>query len=108
MLNRWMPWIATFALILTLTACAAGANTFTDVNDPETGELAGFWMGLWHGIILPITFIISLFSDTVGIYEQYNTGGWYDFGFAIGVLIFHGGGAAGAGRAGRRWRRNDD
>ena len=58
--------------------------------------MAGFWLGLWHGIIVPITFIISLFSDTVGIYEVHNNGGWYDFGFVIGALVFLGGSGAGA------------
>jgi hypothetical protein len=31
---------------------------------------AGFWGGLWHGIIAPITFIVSLFATGVSIYEQ--------------------------------------
>jgi len=46
---------------------------------------AGFWTGLWHGIICPLTFIVSLFDDDVAIYEINNNGGWYDFGFLIGV-----------------------
>ncbi len=46
---------------------------------------AGFWAGLWHGIISPITFIVSLFDGDVAIYEVNNKGGWYDFGFLIGV-----------------------
>ncbi len=45
---------------------------------------------------MPITFIISLFSDTVGIYEVHNNGGWYDFGFVIGASVFLGGTGAGA------------
>ena len=83
-----------------LTACAAGANPATDVPSTE-GDVAGFWLGLWHGIIVPITFIISLFSDTVGIYEVHNNGGWYDFGFVIGASVFLGGSGAGAKRARR-------
>jgi len=46
---------------------------------------AGFFSGLWHGVISPITFIVSLFNDGVAIYEVHNSGGWYDFGFLIGV-----------------------
>jgi len=50
---------------------------------------------LWHGIIAPITFIISLFTDSVSMYEVHNTGGWYDFGFVLGVgILFGGGGSA--------------
>ncbi len=91
---RWVLLAA--ALMLVLTACAAGANPATDVPSSE-GDVAGFWLGLWHGIIVPITFIISLFSLTrVGIYEVHNNGGWYDFGFVIGALVFLGGSGAGA------------
>ena len=57
--------------------------------------------GLWQGIIVPITFIISLFSDTVSIYEVHNNGGWYDFGFVIGAGFFLGGSGAGAKSARR-------
>jgi len=33
----------------------------------EGAEPAGFWAGLWHGIIAPITFIVSLFNPGVRI-----------------------------------------
>ena len=53
---------------------------------------AGFWAGLWHGLISPITFLVSLFSPKVRIYETNNRGRWYDFGFIIGVSGAFGGG----------------
>jgi len=74
---------------LVLAACAAGPNDVARVN---AAELAGFWMGLWHGIISPITFIISLFNDHVNIYEVHNNGNWYNFGFVLGLVIVFGGG----------------
>ncbi|HET7475725.1 MAG TPA: hypothetical protein VFJ97_06825 [Dermatophilaceae bacterium] len=83
-----------------LAACAAGANTQVGTG----GGAAGFWLGLWHGLISPVTFIISLFSDTVGIYEVHNVGGWYDFGFILGVSVAFSGGAR-SGAAGARRRR---
>jgi len=46
---------------------------------------AGFWAGLWHGLISPITFLVSLFNPGVRIYETNNRGRLYDFGFIIGV-----------------------
>ena len=52
---------------------------------------AGFWAGLWHGLIMPITFIVSLFNPNVRIYETNNNGKWYDFGFFIGVAASFGG-----------------
>jgi len=45
----------------------------------------GFWQGLWHGIIFPVAWVASLFSDSTAIYAIYNNGGWYDLGFFLGV-----------------------
>lgn len=52
----------------------------------------GFWWGLWHGMIAPISFVFSLFSDEIAMYGVNNTGGWYDFGFVLGAGILFGGG----------------
>jgi hypothetical protein len=52
---------------------------------------AGFLGGLWHGLISPLTFLISLFSPGVRIYETNNRGRWYDLGFIIGVSAAFGG-----------------
>lgn len=49
---------------------------------------AGFWAGFWHGIIAVITFIVSLFTSNVRIYETNNTGHGYDFGFMLGIGAF--------------------
>ncbi|MEK8229291.1 hypothetical protein NKG05_30425 [Oerskovia sp. M15] len=51
----------------------------------------GFWLGLWQGIIVPVTFVVSLFTDSVSIYEVHNNGNWYDFGFVLGLGLFVGG-----------------
>jgi hypothetical protein len=72
--------------VLFVAGCAAGDTRFT-TEDP-----AGFWYGLWHGLIAPIAFVISLFSDNVEIYERANNGGWYDFGYLLGLLCIGGGG----------------
>jgi hypothetical protein len=81
--------------LLVLTSCAPGANNLESIPD-KTGDVAGFWLGLWQGIIAPITFIISLFTDNVRVYEVHNSGNWYNFGFVIGAGILFSGGAAGA------------
>lgn len=60
------------------------AHKHNDVNANEV-IIYGFWSGLWHGIISPITFIISLFSDSVTVWETHNNGAWYTFGFLLGV-----------------------
>jgi hypothetical protein len=50
----------------------------------------GFLKGLLHGIIAPVSFIASLFSDC-RIYAVPNAGRWYDFGFMLGIGGFGGG-----------------
>jgi hypothetical protein len=87
--------------LLLLAGCAAGPNPNV-VKPIAESKPAGFWLGLWHGIIAPITFIISLFSKSVNIYEVFNNGGWYNFGFVLGLSISFGG--TGAGSRGRRRR----
>jgi hypothetical protein len=83
--------------MLLLSACAAGPNPLEGVPT-DGGQLAGFWLGLWHGIISPVTFIISIFVQDVRFYEVHNNGIWYNLGFVIGAGILFGGSA----RAGRR------
>jgi hypothetical protein len=75
----------------------ARTNELVNTENLE-GSIAGFWKGLWHGLILPIAFIISLFKENVGIYETHNNGNWYNFGFLFGLMIVLGGNS-GAGRA---------
>jgi hypothetical protein len=75
-----------------LLGSLAGPNPATDVPD-EQGRVAGFWLGLWHGSIAPATFVISLFSDKVHVYEVHNNGKWYLFGFLLGITSIWGGGS---------------
>jgi len=82
--------VALVIVVLVLVACAAGQNPQVGVPPPG-GHVAGFWLGLWHGIISPVTCIISLFNDKVNFYEVHNDGNWYDFGFALGAGILFGG-----------------
>lgn len=102
-----MKRVFTILLILmtmfVIFGCAAGPNELVHTPDEE-GGVAGFWQGLWHGIISPFTFLISLFSDTVHFYEVHNNGGWYNLGFLIGASIILGGSGGGAARR----RRYDD
>lgn len=90
-----------FMIALFLTSCAAGPNTVAH-TPPIDGNIAGFWLGLWHGLIVVITFIISLFSDNVNVYEVHNNGGWYNFGFLIGAGCLLGGTRATASKHSRR------
>ncbi len=98
MTRRLTVVLAAAGVLLVLAACAAGPNPGTS-HGPEA---AGFWLGLWQGLIIPVTFVVSLFTDQVSIYEVHNTGGWYDFGFVLGAMIGLSGAGGGAGSAARR------
>lgn len=53
-------------------------------------EPAGFLLGLWHGFISPIGFIVGIFTDA-RVYAVPNTGLWYDLGFMLGIGGFSSG-----------------
>lgn len=69
-----------FALLL-FSSCAEVQN----IEACKVGHTYGFFGGLWHGIIAPVSFVVSLFSDTIAVWAVNNNGGWYTFGFLIGV-----------------------
>lgn len=84
-------------VVLMLAGCAAGPNTAVHTPDSD-GHVAGFWLGLWHGMISPLTFIISLFTDSINFYEVHNSGALYNLGFVIGAGILFGGGGSASSR----------
>lgn len=90
-------------LIFVFSSCTAGPNELEKTPNKK-GKIAGFWKGLWHGLIAPITFIVSIFTKNVRFYEVHNSGFWYNFGFVLGAGLFLSGGILGKGRARRRKR----
>ena len=69
-------------LAVALAACAQQAPAAVDPAAP------GFLEGLWHGFIFPVAWVLSLFMDNVAIYAVPNDGGWYDFGYFLGIVVF--------------------
>jgi len=88
---KW--FVISVLCIMFLVGCAAGPNPNKNTPRSEVKGTAGFWLGLWHGFIAFFAFIVSLFKSSVGIYETHNSGFWYNFGFIIGLIGSHGGGA---------------
>jgi hypothetical protein len=86
--------LALLAIIFVVASCVPGPNPAERTPDAD-GNVAGFFSGLWHGFIAPVTFIISLFSKSIRFYEVHNTGGWYNFGFVLGAGLFLSGGILG-------------
>ena len=89
MKKYFVLFIICFIALIFVFGCAAGPNPSVEKENQE-GDVAGFWLGLWHGIISPITFIVSLLSKNVHFYEVHNNGGWYNLGFVLGAGILFG------------------
>jgi len=68
-----------------LSSCLPGDGT----AGPE--HPANFLWGIWHGWIAPISLIVHFFRENIRIYETFNTGWWYDFGFYIAIIGGFGG-----------------
>jgi hypothetical protein len=83
--NRISLIIKVIILIILFTSCMPGGGSST-TDDPS-----GFFMGIWHGWIAPISLIVGFFNTEIRIYEIYNTGWWYDFGFYIAIIGGFGG-----------------
>ena len=101
-MNKVYLALALVCVAALMVSCVAGPNELVHTEDSE-GKVAGFWRGLWHGIISPLTFIISLFAKNVHFYEVHNNGNWYNLGFVLGAGLLGGGGILG----GRRKHRDD-
>ena len=76
-------YVALAVAILALSACVAQQSpSAVEANAP------GFLHGLWHGFIFPVAWLVSLFVDKVAVYAVPNNGGWYDFGYFLGIVVF--------------------
>jgi len=76
---------AFFILLVMCCLFSSCAEVQPQVVECATGHQYGFWGGLWHGMIAPISFIGSLFSDDIAVWAVNNNGGWYTFGFVLGI-----------------------
>jgi hypothetical protein len=63
-----------------------GPNPLVNKADAQ-GGVAGILLGIWHGIISPVTLVASFISPNVQMYEVYNDGSQYNLGFLLGVAI---------------------
>lgn len=70
---------------LILSGCIPGDGRNTE------GNPAGFFWAIWHGWIAPVSLIISIFNDSISIYEVNNTGFFYDLGYYMAIISGFGG-----------------
>ena len=66
--------------LVTIAGCMPGDGSYT------AEEPAGFFWGVWHGLIAPISLIWGLFNSDIRLYEPLNTGWAYDLGFYLAVI----------------------
>lgn len=79
-------------LFITLVLVFASCAESTPIEIITEQEPYGFWNGLWHGMISPITLVISIFKEEVAMYAINNTGAWYNAGFIFGLSMICKGG----------------
>ena len=88
----YSPTIPALALLTLLAACA------TQAPAAVAPEAPGFLLGVWHGFIFPVAWVASLFVPKIAVYAVPNNGGWYDFGYFLGIVVF----GVGAKKGGER------
>ena len=69
-----------------LQVLVPGLNPLVNKADAQ-GRVAGILIGIWHGVISPITLVWSFINPNVQMYEVHNDGSQYNLGFLIGVAI---------------------
>ena len=99
-------FVLLLSMILLVTMAGCGPDTNIEVNTPdssiqlntpgvnplanepaENGRVAGVIQGLWHGLIAPVTLIMSFFNENVQMYEVHNDGKEYNLGYLLGVAL---------------------
>lgn len=85
-MSKKLIWILVLLLsMVILSGCIPGDGKHTEERP------AGFFWGIWHGWTAPISLIGGLFNKNLRVYEVFNTGWWYDFGFYVAIIAGFGG-----------------
>lgn len=84
-MHRLKPVLVVSALLV-LAACTAHQATTPVAPVDPAGP--GFLLGLWHGFIFPVAWFLSLVIHDINIYAVPNNGGWYNFGYFLGIVVF--------------------
>lgn len=77
--------LVVIVIMIVFAGCIPGTGRYSPV------EPAGFFSGVWHGWIAPISLIGGLFNPSIRVYEPINSGWWYDLGFYISIIAGFGG-----------------
>lgn len=83
--KKLLQFVLISFLVLTISSCMPGSVAMSEKSP------AGFFMGVWHGWIAPVSLVVGLFNPSIKIYEKENTGWWYDLGFYVAIISGFGG-----------------
>ena len=84
-MKKFILMVLMLSAMLVLTACLPGDGSYSAENP------AGFFWGIWHGWLAPLSLILGLIRGGYRIYEVHNTGWAYDFGFYVALIGGFGG-----------------
>jgi hypothetical protein len=88
-MKKWIPvfilgGLALFGLGIYIIVNKIGMPTKELLPNEKPAD---FWLGLWQGAIIWLTFIASWFDSKIALYEVHNNGFWYNLAFMIGLCI---------------------
>ncbi len=72
--------VLVIVIAIVLSGCVPGDGHNTK------DKPAGFLWGIWHGWMAPVSLIIGIFDSKIRVYEVYNIGWPYDFGFYMAII----------------------
>ena len=79
-LHRGIRLAGILILPFMLSSCLPGDGV-NSAADP-----AGFFWGVWHGWLAPISLVYGYFKPGIRLYETANSGWIYDLGFYMAVI----------------------
>jgi hypothetical protein len=75
-INNYLTMVAVAILLISLVSCAPAGYTSKE---------AGFFTGIWHGLIFFFSIVGKIFGAKIGLYAEHNSGFGYWLGFLIGI-----------------------
>lgn len=79
-----MKKLSFLLMISILAILLAGCASVEPIDPCLQGKSYGFFWGVLHGLIAPISLLVSFFDKETVMYAQNNSGSWYGLGFLIG------------------------
>jgi hypothetical protein len=95
-MKKFIPLFVLIALAIVAVAIYIIVYHVGMPTRDQSGAPAGFWLGLWQGLIVFLSFIASWFDNNIVLYQVNNNGLWYNLGYVIGLIVLGAGGRGGA------------